>query len=110
MRVAFAIHKIGLIFPYEPRPGNILVLETIGAFSRYPGMWSAELPYHSTKDTGVSRRSARKHIHYGEALPGWTVAQSAKPLAPEGEYHVIIRDGGRSGSDTFGPARLPRCV
>jgi hypothetical protein len=101
-RLAFRIHQIdGWLSDYQPRPMAVLVMESNGPESRFPGVWSAEFKFYSDRDNGFDRRPARTVMLYGKRLPGWDVSQSARPLRHGVEYEIVIRDSGRSGYAAF---------
>jgi hypothetical protein len=110
-RVAFRIHEIdGWLSDYQPRPMSVLVLESSGPRSKFPGVWSAEFKYYSDRDNGFDSRPARKLMVYGQRLPGWDVSQTAEPLRHAERYEIVIRDSGHNGYADFSLREpLPTC-
>jgi hypothetical protein len=102
-KLAFRIEKIeGWFSDYQPRPDSVTVLaEGYGPGSNWPGVWAAELKYYGERNGNFEKRPSRKVIAYGQALPGWQVAQSPKPLQSGTAYWFGAHDGGRSGAVRF---------
>lgn len=104
-KLAFHIEEIdGWFRDYQPRPSSVsVVAEGYGPASTWPGAWAAELKYYGERDSNYERRPARKLIAYGQALPGWQVAQRAKPLEPGTAYWFSVKDNGHRGVTGFVP-------